>query len=463
MHRCIFRLLFTGVILAALIAVPLTRPHFASSQQVPIIISGPTGHIGLYTLDADPVDCKYFSSGSLSGINPDGPIRVKAYQNHSVPTQKVGSTIRLYQRLANGSYQFRSEAFAGSVTASKTTDSNLGAGAITNVITGPDWILAHKITWYKTDNVTADGSIIVAYPSYQRIKNNVNDGAPTSVCGSPYLPPNVWLEHHPSNTYTSTVNSHVEYELHKFAIGVTVNVRFNGTQIDSVVTNADAEGIGDFIVPAVQKGTYPIEFKYGHWVATGTVTVKPRIKIIPSEDIARDQTVNVSLRGFAKNEVVRIRWKKGSGWYQVAQVTTSSTGSANVNVKVPKFVPNGSTSVRGDGNKGAAAQTNAVTVFGGPFSSSTVKSLPPAPTPDATNTATVAPTQTSEASPSFEPTTPPSTPEASPTVTPTDTPAGQTPSPEPTETATLELTAEPTATVELTSTPVVDETQMPES
>jgi hypothetical protein len=404
------RLLIAGILLTTLVAGLESGPETANAQVTPINL-GSSGNIGTFLLDSSPVKCSYFSSGSLYDIRAQGALRVKARQTFSLPTQKVVGSIRLYQRLANNTYQFRSEAPIGSVTAGKVSYSNLGPGAITNVVTGPDWVLAHKITWYKTDNVTVDGWVIVAYPSYQRVKNNLNDGSPTSICGSPYLPPNVWLEHHPSNSYTGTVNSHVEYELHKFAIGVTVNVKFNGTTIDSVVTNADAEGIGDFVIPAKPKGTYPLEFKYGHWVANGSVTVVPRIKIIPSEDIARDQTVNVSLRGFKAGETVRIRWKKGTGWYQIAQVVTSSTGSKNIDVKVPKFVPNGDTSVRGDGNLGASAQTNAVSVFGGPFVASAVSTPTPTATATPSPTATFVPTEIPTIAPTEtatpEPTSPP--------------------------------------------------------
>jgi hypothetical protein len=413
------RLFIAGILLATLVAGLQLRPESASSQAAPIVISGPSGHIGPYALDANPIRCKYFSSGSLYEISAQGPIRVKAYASHNLPNQKVVVTTRLYQRLANGSPQLRAEVPGGTVSASKTTFASISVGALTNVVTGPDWVLAHYIRWYKSDNVTVDGYVVVQYPSYQIIKNNVNQGSPTTVCGSPFLPPNVWLEHHPSNTYTGTVNSHVEYELHKFAIGVTVNVKFNGVVIDSVITNADAEGIGDFVIPAKPKGTYPLEFKYGHWVANGSVTVVPRIKIIPSEDIARDQTVNVSLRGFKAGETVRIRWKKGTGWYQIAQVVTSSTGSANIDVKVPKFVPNGDTSVRGDGNLGASAQTNAVTVFGGPFVASIANTPTPAPTPSATATETAsAPTATETPAPTESPAS-----TETPTPGPTDVPA----------------------------------------
>jgi hypothetical protein len=72
--------------------------------------------------------------------------------------------------------------------------------------------------------------------------------------------------------------------------------------------------------------------------------------------------VNVSLRGYGKNETIRIRWKVGNAWVVVATVKASNTGSANVNVTVPANAPAGANSVRGDGTINRQ-QTNAVTVI----------------------------------------------------------------------------------------------------
>jgi hypothetical protein len=194
---------------------------------------------------------------------------------------------------------------------------------------------------------------------------------------------------------------------------------------------------GSFIVPVAPMGNHTVKFYRFGRSAAATFTVKPRIKLIPSTG-NRGQTVNVSLRGYAKYESVSIRWKKGSSWAQVGQVKTSSTGSANINVTVPKWVPDGSTSVRGDGTSGHA-QTNAVTVIGGPFSASAVE-------PTATAIPTNSPTPTSMA-------TPQPTSTATPTLTQTATPTAT-----PTETATEEPTLEATTPTE---TPTIEPTVAP--
>jgi hypothetical protein len=168
--------------------------------------------------------------------------------------------------------------------------------------------------------------------------------------------------------------------------------------------------------------------------ASATFTIKPRIKLIPSSGLERGDTVNVSLRGFAANETVRVRWKNGSSWVQLAQIVTSSTGSKNVNVTVPNFAAIGTNSVRGDGNKGAAAQTNAVTVVVSASSSSAARPTATAtPTKTATRTptpttiqATVTPEPTMTAAPIEEPGTPGVVESETPGLDPTATAAPET-------------------------------------
>ncbi len=86
------------------------------------------------------------------------------------------------------------------------------------------------------------------------------------------------------------------------------------------------------------------------------------MKVIPGGATAGDQ-VEVSLRGFGRNEAVRIRWLVDGRWVQVGFVTrTSNTGSANILVTVPADADPGPAKVRGDGTI-ARAQTNAFVVL----------------------------------------------------------------------------------------------------
>jgi hypothetical protein len=135
--------------------------------------------------------------------------------------------------------------------------------------------------------------------------------------------------------------------------------------VGTVNTNGAGAVSGTFKVPATTGGPgQQITFKSGSVSRTVLFEVAPRIKVNASPAV-RGQYADVSLRGYAKNESVRIRWKKGSSWVTLANVITSNTGSANVNVRVPTWAPNGLNSVRGDGSH-FRQQTNAVNVQGGP-------------------------------------------------------------------------------------------------
>jgi hypothetical protein len=230
------------------------------------------------------------------------------------------------------------------------------------------------------------------------------------------------------NTNTGVVGSILACTIEFYPVNVSVPITWDGKTIGSVVTGMSSFANGSVKVPASTMGLHTVEWKYGHWDSKISYTVKPSIKVSPSSNVLRGQLVHVYLRGYAAHETVNVRWIKNGSFVKIGQVTTSGTGTANIDVQVPKWVPNGSTSVRGDGTYGHG-QTNAVTVSGGPFSSSTVKT----PTPTATPTKTPSPTATA-------------------TVTATTPPA--------TATATVELPAE-TPTETLTATPIASETATP--
>ncbi len=59
--------------------------------------------------------------------------------------------------------------------------------------------------------------------------------------------------------------------------------------------------------------------------------------------------MDVSLRGFGRVEVVQIRWLINGSFVPVGQVTTSNTGSANIDVTIPTGAVGGANTVRGDG------------------------------------------------------------------------------------------------------------------
>lgn len=164
----------------------------------------------------------------------------------------------------------------------------------------------------------------------------------------------------------STVNVTLNVAISGFPANANVTVAFVGTTYASsntVTTNGNGVANAPLVIPATPLGNYTIRATSGSTVANTPFEVAPRIKVTPTTGDPGD-TVGVSLRGFGKRESVRIRWKVGSSYVTLTTVTTSNSGSSNVNVQVPNNAPGGPTSVRGDGTV-ARAQTNLFTVNGG--------------------------------------------------------------------------------------------------
>jgi hypothetical protein len=375
-----------------------------------------TGEPGRYSLPEapgyPPADC-ISADGNTITMNAIGYITVLA--SSFFAPQKVRVTESIYQRLANGSYSKVVTGNSATVDATFTNPIYVPVStSFGNLPVGPDYVDGYHIAWRNSNNQSDLGTVDVAYSLYHRELN----GSPlsdASVCGG-MKPPFVGV-----NTSTGTVNSTCQFTLQWYPRSVSVPITWDGTTIGSVLTGSNGQAMGSFKIPASPMGNHSVHWKYGHWDAKITYTVKPRIKITPSTNVQRGSTVNVSLRGYAAHETVRIRWKHGSGYTDITTVSTSSTGSANKDITVPTFVPDGSTSVRGDGTYGRA-QTNAVTVSGGLFNSTAAKT--PTPTPTQTPTVTTTPTA--------QPTTAQSRETAEPTETPTSELIATVPSESPT-------------------------------
>ena len=99
-----------------------------------------------------------------------------------------------------------------------------------------------------------------------------------------------------------------------------------------------------------------------------------------SDALAGGETVKISLRGFAKKEWVRIRWRQDGAWVEIGWIYTSNTGSGELWIPVPAGAADGGNSVRGDGPS-ARAQTNAVTISGGPAPALASEAPEPTPVP----------------------------------------------------------------------------------
>jgi hypothetical protein len=408
-------------------------------------VLGKSGNQGQWTFSeppgSPPVRCSYPTDVTTGrSVFTPGPV---VFARSGFSSQDITVRFSVNRRLPDGSL---SPLVAGTTTLSATPSvpavffgRSSGLGDI-----GSTLVATVKITWM--NGTVEDGSVTLLYNQYQTFVEGNPDPLPVTDACYPAKPASATLD--PAK---GTVGSSVHFHIFRFPDDPNVGIYFDGRKIGSVATNDFGNASGDFIVPAVQMGEHSVRFYRFGRSATKTFTVIPRIKVIPSTNVKRGQIVNVSFRGYAARETVRIRWKQGSVFTEIAHVTTSSTGSANIDVHVPSFAAIGTNSVRGDGSIGHA-QTNAVTVV---TSSSSTSAVKPSPTP--TKTATPKPTATNA------PATP--TPAATATATASAQPTEfiATASPSPTEdaataTATIEPSLTPTVAPVETTTPEPSET-----
>jgi hypothetical protein len=164
-----------------------------------------------------------------------------------------------------------------------------------------------------------------------------------------------------TNSSRGIVNSNLRLTLSGFPANSYVEISFSGATVAGLTTTPEGTVSVAIKVPAKPAGTYPIWAVSGTESASASYTIAPRVKVLPGSAGAGEQ-VEVSLRGFGRNEAVRIRWLVDGRWVQVGFVDrTSNTGSANILVTVPEGADPGSAKVRGDGPV-ARAQTNAFVV-----------------------------------------------------------------------------------------------------
>ncbi len=200
----------------------------------------------------------------------------------------------------------------------------------------------------------------------------------------------------------STVNNWLTYNVDNLPSNTSGEIRWrrmSGSVITAgeFTTNGAGVASGRFRVPATPGGAgQRVTFVAGGVERSTSFEVAPRIKLNTNPG-QRGGQVDVSLRGYAKKEVVRIRWYRPDvGWEQLATVTTSNTGSANVWVTVPNWAPDGPNKVRGDGEI-FRQQTNTAMIAGG-ARLELAGEVEAAPTAEvATPEATVEPTETTPA------------------------------------------------------------------
>jgi hypothetical protein len=253
---------------------------------------------------------------------------------------------------------------------------NFSTTPIAGLPQGPAYITGGRITWFSDEaEIGAIEFIFTTHDSFigttQRIAQNLLQ------C-SQVAPAEVSL-----STYRTTVNVTVHITGRYFPISAPVNITWNGKTIWQTTSDVNGMVATSIRVPATPLGTYRLGLDAESiWKPNAAFAVVPRIKMIPG-DAERSETVKISLRGFAKKESVRIRWMRNGQWVEIGWITTSNTGSGELWIPVPVWAADGQHSVRGDGPN-ARAQTNAVTITGGPpvvLASEEPKPLPATPEP----------------------------------------------------------------------------------
>jgi hypothetical protein len=283
------------------------------------------------------------------------------YASAGYNTQTVGVRVGLWQlRPGGAAYDLVALSDLFSATATPDVSTLFSNYTFTDQPIGPTYVVVAEMYWYEVDGTSIDGVLRGTIDYYQRVQ--IKDDNPTPLltaqaCTSPVQPKVVTPEDR------GIVNSAFPFHLYYFPINRAVNVRFDGRDVGPVQTNDRGEVVGRFRIPAIPMGDYDVRWFTGDWDARASFTVIPRIKLTPGEAGPGD-SVGVSLRGYAAHETVRVRWKRGNSWVEVARVGTSRTGSANTTIDVPDWATDGSASVRGDStaSTGGRAQTNAFTV-----------------------------------------------------------------------------------------------------
>jgi hypothetical protein len=326
------------------------------------------------------------------------------------PTQTMSVQYQLYQELPGGTLDFLTQSPIERHQAELSGWAGFGPYTFSARALGPRYVVIVEMIWYDASG-SVSGRVRARVSNYEERTTLATGDIPAGRIWPSCSSPSAARPAATLGTVQGTVQSTIRYSLRYYPAEIAIPVTWDGKRVATVTTTDRGEAAGTLAVPAAPMGAHRLQWTAGNWQSTATFTIVPRIKLIPNT-MSRGQIVNVSLRGYAAREVVRVRWKKGTSWVEVARVTTSSTGSANINIKVPSWALNGPAAVRGDGSYGRA-QTNAVTVSGGPMSASTVKTTTPSPT--ATATPTPEPTFTSTPSATIEATV------AMPSETPTPT------------------------------------------
>ena len=406
-----WRWVFVVAMVAALLAFPPGRAMRVPAQSAPTTVQvlGTSGTPGSISAPIAIANCRYASAALDYRASIEGP-GFSAAQVPGHANQRIVWEPRLYQVtttwpndqiVRTGALQDL-PATSGSVQFTATTFADLPQG--------PAYIAGGRLAWFSGD--TELGTIEFVFRNHDSFRDTTIRFARNLAHCAQIAPATVAL-----STYRTTVNVTVHLTGRYFPVSAPVSVTWKGQPVAQTTSDANGNVSASIRVPATPLGEYRLGLDAGSlWKPFGTLTVAPRIKVIPDQ-VERGETIKISLRGFAKKESVRIRWLRDGQWIEIGWVSTSNTGSGELWIPVPAWAADGSHAVRGDG-PGARAQTNVVFVSGG------------LPVLLASDAATPSPVEAAPATP--EPTLSevgetPTVPAATPEAEAADTPGGEAP------------------------------------
>jgi hypothetical protein len=322
MKRTLIAVLLVSLLVAgqslSLSAVPKTTVSVGAQGQFTAAetLIAQTGTIGHWSFlqppGFPPVTCVYVSGASTScQINFRTP---DIYPVDGFSSQKVDMGFRFYRRLPDGSRQITLDFPNGGAQQTTFSSPVVGKNFSNSLDIGSNVLVSVTVRWFDGTGTSVIGSVELLYNFYQTILahyETINDldvqTLPMTDACKPAFPAFAQLA-----LSQGTVNQSIPFILEFFPKESPVTIYFDGNSIGSVMTDFNSHASGNLTVPVAPMGNHTVKFYRFGRTASATFTIKPRIKLIPSENIMRDQTVNVSLRGYKAREVVRIRWKRAA-------------------------------------------------------------------------------------------------------------------------------------------------------
>lgn len=139
---------------------------------------------------------------------------------------------------------------------------------------------------------------------------------------------------------SAQVDQSLSVNLKGFAPNENVAIKLDSTTCASVKVAANGEGLVTFKIPALTKGKHTISAVSSNYLLKKSISISPRIRISPASGVP-GSGFDISLRGFTKNQRVTLVLASGASKITLGSITTSNTGSANLDVVIPS-IPGGS-------------------------------------------------------------------------------------------------------------------------